>query len=135
MFLVLKSNGPIARVPISPPRCARVSTVERLRTSNAVFTGRVLEIRESEGTQVVKFDVSKSWKYVHAKEVVVINNVHHEGPYFRESKSYLVFAYLNNGRLITGACSGTIDVELVSYEIDELNKWQRRSRSHRDSKR
>jgi len=134
-ILVATTNGAHARARVAPPRCMRLSTVERIRISHAVFTGRVLEIQESEGIQEVKFKLSKSWKYVRTKEVAVTNYIHHEGPYFKRGNSYLVFASLQNGSLVTGGCSGTIEVEKVSYEIDELDKWQQRNKSRRGSKR
>jgi len=96
---------------ISAPKCTLVAAVERLKTSKAVFSGRVIEIKESEGIQVVRFSVSKSWKYVRASEVTVTNYVHHEGPYFHQGKTYLVYAHLRKGKLSTGGCSGTMHGE------------------------
>ena len=132
--LIVVVNVAPADRRVYPPKCALVSAVERLKASKAVFIGPVVEIQESEGIQVVKFNVSKSWKYVRASEVVVINYVHHEGPYFHRGKSYLVFANLRDGRLATGGCSGTVDVENVRYEINELDKWQGRNKSQRRPK-
>ncbi|HSE24957.1 MAG TPA: hypothetical protein VLB68_25075 [Pyrinomonadaceae bacterium] len=127
-MLVLTTSVCYAHRVVHAPKCALVSAVERLKASNAVFSGRVIEIHESEGMQVVKLNVSKSWKYVRSREVVLTNYIHHEGPYFEQGKSYLVFAYLRNGRLATRGCSGTIAIESVRYEIDELDKWQERNR-------
>ena len=119
---------------ISAPKCALVAAVERLKTSKAVFTGRVIGMKEAEGIQAVRFSVSKSWKYVRASEVTVTNYVHREGPYFRQAKSYLVYAYLRKGALSTGGCSGTVEVEYASNDLSQLDKWQERNKCQRRSK-
>ena len=109
---------------VGVPKCALATPVERLKTSKAVFTGRVIEIQEADGIQIVKFTVRKSWKYVRGKETTIVNYVHHEGPYFRKGQNYLVFAYARRGMLTTGACSGTIDVEFAGDEMQALDKWK-----------
>jgi len=129
IFLIVSSNlaSPYRRP--YPPRCFIVAPVERLKISKAVFSGLVLEVKESEGIQVVKFSVSKSWKYARAGEVTVINLVHHEGPYFRQGRSYLVYAYNREGKLSTGGCSGTLEVEYARDDIRQLDKWKARNKS------
>jgi hypothetical protein len=128
-FLVVGSNVVSAKRRVSPPKCALVAPIERLKTSKAVFSGRVLEVKESEGIQVVKFTVSKSWKYVRADEIVVTNFVHHEGPYFHQGKSYLVYAYEREGKLSTGGCSGTVEIEHARDDIRQLDKWKARNKA------
>lgn len=133
-FLVVGSNAVSANRRVSSPKCAFVSPVERLKTSQAVFSGRVIEVEESEGIQVVKFTVSKSWKYVRADEIVVTNFVHHESPDFHQGKSYLVYAYEREGKLSTGRCSGTVEVEYARDEIRQLDKWKARNKSKYQAK-
>ena len=119
---------PASRKPI-PPKCAFITPIERLKTSKAVFSGRVIEVKESEGIQVARFKVSKSWKYVGAGELIVTNYIHHEGPYFHQGKGYLVYAYERDGKLSTGGCSGTGEVEFAQDQIKQLDKWKARNRS------
>lgn len=116
------------------PKCALVTPIERLKTSKAVFSGRVIEVKESEWIQVAKFRVSKSWKYIRAGEVVVTNYIHHEGPYFHRGKNYLVYAYQREGKLSTGGCSGTIEVKHAQAQIKHLDKWKARNKSQRRAK-
>jgi len=118
-----------------PPKCAFVTPIERLQTSKAVFSGRVIEVKESEGIQVARFKVSQSWKYIRADEIIVTNYIHHEGPYFHQGKSYLVYAYEREGKLSTGGCSGTVQVEYAQAEIKQLDKWKARIKSHGRTKR
>ena len=111
------------------PKCAFETPVERLKTSKAVFSGEAIEVRESEGVQVVMFRVSRSWKNARVREITVTNFVHHEGPYFQRGKRYLVYAYEQNGKLSTGACSGTGEVEYAQDSIKQLDKWSLRNKS------
>ena len=129
IFLFVSPNFASAYRRTNPPRCLIVAPVERLKISKAVFSGLVLEVKGSEGIQVVKFSVAKSWKYVREGEVIVTNMVHHEGPYFRQGRSYLVYAYNREGKLSTGGCSGTLEVEYARDEIRQLDKWKARNKS------
>ncbi len=117
-----------SRKPI-PPKCAFVTPIERLKTSKAVFSGRVIEVKESEGIQVARFKVSKSWKYTRAGELIVTNHIHHEGPYFHEGKGYLVYAYEREGKLSTGGCSGTVEFGYAQDQMKQLDKWKARNKS------
>lgn len=128
-FMIVGPDLASAHRKVSLPRCLNVAPVERLKTAKAVFAGRVIEVKESGGVQVVKFSVSKSWKYVRAGEVVVTNFIHHEGPYFHRGKNYLVYANEREGQLSTGACSGTVEVEDARDEIRQLDKWKARNKS------
>jgi len=117
-----------SRKPI-PPKCGFVTPIERLKISKAVFSGRVIEVKESEGIQVARFKVSKSWKYLRAGELLVTNYIHHEGPYFHQGKDYLVYAHEREGKLSTGGCSGTGEVEFAQAQIKQLDKWKARNKS------
>ena len=134
VLLIASPNLASAYRRTDPPRCLIVAPVERLKFSKAVFTGSVVEVKESEGIQVVKFSVARSWKCVRASEVMVTNLVHHEGPYFRQGRSYLVYAYNREGKLSTGGCSGTVEVEYARDEIRQLDKWKARNKSQARAK-
>ena len=129
IFLIVSPSLVSAYPRPHRPRCLLIAPVERLKISKAVFSGLVVEVKESEGVQVVKFSVAKSWKHVRAGEVTVTNLVHHEGPYFRQGKSYLVYAYDREGKLSTGGCSGTLEVEFARDDIRQLDKWKVRNKS------
>jgi len=90
LLVVYPLGTSASRKPI-PPKCAFVTPIERLKTSKAVFSGHVIEVRDSEGIQVARFKVSKSWKYIRTDELTVTNHIHHEGPYFHQVKDYLVY--------------------------------------------
>ena len=126
--LLLLTKFPIVHAMFLP-KCDFVTPVERLRTSNAVFSGKVIEVIETEGIQRTKFRVSKSWKNVGVKEITIVNVIHHEGPYFERGKSYLVYAWKQKGHLMTGGCSGTGEVEQAQNEIEQLDKWHAHNKS------
>src|SRR5439155_5517403 len=94
--LVLVGSGwglPAHAVPSSPtPKCDVEPLAQMMKRSAAVFSGRAVEVNGSEETQVVRLAVTKSWKGVRTSEVTLTNFVHHEGPFFRQGQSYLVFA-------------------------------------------
>jgi hypothetical protein len=127
-FLIVYPVATSASRPIHP-KCDFVTPIERLKTSKAVFSGRVIEIQESKGIQVARFKVSKSWKYLRAGELFVTNYIHHEGPYFYQGRDYLVYAYERGGNLSTGRCSGTREVKYAQAEIKQLDTWKARNRS------
>lgn len=129
LFLIVSPNLVSAYRTTNRPRCLLIAPVERLKISKAVFSGLVIQVKESEGVQVVSFSIAKSWKHVRAGEVTVTNFVHHEGPYFRQGKSYLVYAYGREGKLSTGGCSGTVEVEFARDDIRQLDKWKVRNKS------
>jgi hypothetical protein len=108
-----------------------MSAIERANLYKAVFSGQVLDVKKSGELEEVKFKVLKSWKYVPGNEVVVFNYPHHEAPHYDLSKSYLVFASVDSGRLETHICSGTVEIEFAQKEMRQLDRWWRRNRSKR----
>jgi hypothetical protein len=42
----------------------------------------------------------------------------------------LVYTYERRGKLSTGGCSGTVEVEHARADIRQLDKWKARNKSH-----
>jgi hypothetical protein len=112
------------------PKCDFKSAAQLADGSAAVFSGSVIKVSRSEQTQIVRLAVTKSWKGVRTTEVILTNDVHHEGPFFSKGRSYLVFADYRRGKLTTGRCSGTVDLKIAYHKIPSLDRWK----AHRKSR-
>ena len=113
---------------LTEARCRVVPVPERLRRSQAVFTGKVISIEVVERAERVRLRVTKSWKGPLRGEVVISNARHHEASHYEEGRSYLVFAANYEGNLWTGICSGTVNVESAGAEIKMLDRLTKRKR-------
>jgi hypothetical protein len=111
--------------------CVSVPLEKHLRTSDAVFSGEVVGIDESDlspgpGPRLgkVAFDVSDVWKGVSEESVAVYG----QGPEatcgidFEEGESYLVYAYRSNGggALQTDLCNATKPLEAAERDLQVL---------------
>jgi len=74
LTVAMLSNAP------AQAKCLMVPTLKRLKQSRAVFIGEVLDIKEGEGNEQVRFRITRSWKGVSRGEVVISNFRHHEAP-------------------------------------------------------
>jgi hypothetical protein len=131
LALNLALAGALASAASLNPKCGFETPVQMLNRSSAVFSGRVVEIKGSEQIQIVRFAVTKSWKGARTTDITLTNVVHHEGPFFREGHSYLVFAWGGHRKLRTGACSGTVELDSAGQTIRELDRWRARRISRR----
>jgi hypothetical protein len=113
------------------PNCLDETPAQRLKHSSAVFTGRVVKLAGSDETQIVTLSVIKSWKGVRSTELTLRNVVTPESVFFREGRNYLVFAYGNDSKLTTGACSA-FELESAGRTVRSLNRMQARRRSPGD---
>jgi hypothetical protein len=112
--------------------CAQAPTLaEESRTSDAVFSGEVLDIEENElapgpGPPLgrVTFDVREAWKGVSEESIVVYGQGNEVscGIDFEKDRSYLVYAYRSSDgpgdHLETGFCNAT--KPLAEAEADLL---------------
>src|SRR5437867_10121442 len=99
----------------SAPKCLYPFPIaQRFAGSQAVFSGRVVEIRGSP-EEKIRFTIFKSWKNVHSAEVVLLNDPGAEAaPKYRVGESYLVFANGDRDTLTTGACSYVVELRYAS---------------------
>ena len=131
IMLHLTLAGALASPGSFNPKCGFETPVQMLNRSSAVFSGRVVEIKGSEEIQTVRLAVTKSWKGVRTTDITLSNLVHHEGPFFREGHSYLVFTWVGDGKPTTGRCSGTVELDYAAQTIRALDRWKARHRSNR----
>src|SRR5690606_26618809 len=106
---------------------------EKYRDSASVFLGTVDEVvylgeENALGDEliVVTFSVLQSWKG--ASGTVTLNTAYNRsscsGYWFRESETYLVYAYDIDGKLDTKYCGGvvpTASAEALDSDVSELN--------------
>jgi Tissue inhibitor of metalloproteinase len=111
--------------------CAGAPLEDHLRTSDAVFSGEVVDIDESDLSRgpwprlgKVTFDVSEVWKGVSEEPVAVYG----QGPEatcgidFEEGESYLVYAYRSSGggALQTDLCNETKPLAAAERDLQLL---------------
>ena len=102
-------------------------SAERKRAA-AVFSGRVIEVRgrkgagRTPGRVEAVFEVGRAWKGVAGKQVSVYTPSDSAacGYGFEAGRSYLVYAYGEEGGLTTGLCSRTKRLEEAGADLDEL---------------
>ncbi len=113
LFAVLMVVGlllPAWAEPCWACSCIETTKKEQAKQADAVFTGRVVEIRNGqEGQLKVRFNVRKVYKGA-VKESQVVRTANNEaacGIEFESGKRYTVFAEKSDGKYLTGLCSGT----------------------------
>lgn len=107
--------------------------LEALESSSAVFTGKVVGIKEPKGTIIssadpvkVTFEVDSSWKGVEGNKVTLTTALSSAscGFEFVEGESYIVYAYANDeddsGKLEASLCSRTKLLASASEDLKVL---------------
>ncbi len=101
-----------------------------LRNADAVFTGRVVSVRnprpwwrrDPDPQRRVTLRVDRAWKGVDSRTVVMIMGLSSSCEFqFRRGESYLVFAYRRqNGALGTSICSRTETIDRAAAAVRDL---------------
>lgn len=118
------SPGPEAN---SAVRCqVQPKSVEgSLRKSAAVFVGEVMEINDASSLKEVRLRVDRSWKGIETEEVIVLVTRTSESPRYAVGERYLVFANLQDGKLLTGNCSRTKRIEYADEDLQQLGEGKK----------
>ena len=129
-YLCFSLNVGIAQPSNSSPKCLYPFPLKlRMQTSNAVFSGQVLEIKKREEFEEVRFKVLRSWKNIHSDKVVLFNYPNEEAAIsYQVGESYLVFAYGSENQLATGACPQVELLRNARGTIRQLERWQRQNK-------
>ncbi|MDQ0875424.1 hypothetical protein QFZ77_004083 [Paenibacillus sp. V4I3] len=117
--------------------CVGGSITEKLERSDAVFTGRVIEVGGTKNGDIGKlrkytFEVNKAWKGQITKNISIYSydgDGASCGYKFKGNESYLVYSYLgNDGELETNFCTGNLgylsaksELGLLGQEIEVKN--------------
>src|SRR5690348_13992737 len=95
---------------VALPRCMTTTPAQGFEQADAVFRGRVTNIgfHWFSSTEPVTFAVEQSSKGIDSNQVVVYAAPYDsEGYRFQSGTTYIVYAYLSDGKLYTSMCSHT----------------------------
>jgi hypothetical protein len=111
--------------------CAGGNITEKLERSDAVFTGRVIEIGGTKNGDIGKlrkytFEVDQAWKGQITKNTSIYSYDGGEascGYKFKDNESYLVYSYLGtDGELETNFCTGNTEYQKAKSELGLLGQ-------------
>jgi hypothetical protein len=111
--------------------CVGGSITEKLERSDAVFTGRVIEVGGTKNSDIGKlrkyiFEVNNAWKGQITKNISIYSydgDGASCGYKFKSNESYLVYSYLgNDGALETNFCTGNTEYEKAKNELGLLGQ-------------
>ncbi len=105
-------------------RCVATTPAENFKDAQTVFRGRITNVgfRWFSGMQPVTFEVEQSWKGVDLNQVTIYAAPESgEGYQFKSGETYVVYAGQHNGKLYTGACSGTSALKDAASQLSDLS--------------
>ena len=116
--------------------CEAPSQRKNFRKSEAVFVGKVLEIKESNNNRVadsigmnkvydITFEVEKSWKDKTSKQITVVSDNGYlvcGGFPFAVGKQYLVYAK-GKDLIVISDCDRTVPIDAGEKDIKNLNSF------------
>jgi hypothetical protein len=110
-----------------PNRTLKQQVIEARKKSEAVFSGKVIEVIENPQVfyVIVKFKVQRSWKQISTDEVTVFTGRGNGdcGYRFEVGESYLVYAYkYNESELGTNICQRTMKLADAAEDLKVLGK-------------
>lgn len=126
----------LIRLPDAGYACSCVKpppVKEAVNKASAVFSGKVVEIKEQSGLfqssadpLKVVFDVKKTWKGTDQTQVIVYtaSNSASCGFHFELNQEYLVYAFARDGKLQTTLCSRTADLASAQGDLKVLGEGQ-----------
>jgi hypothetical protein len=125
-FTFLPSSYRVSSTPrcIVEPKSVKVA----LKQSAAVFSGEVLELKRGGNYIEARLRVERSWKGIDAEEVSVLADSTVESPHYRVGQRYLVFAGTREGKLFTGNCSRTKELEYAQGDLQQLGEGKTKQR-------
>lgn len=110
-----------------PSRTLKQQVIEARNKSEAVFSGKVIEVVENPQVfyVIVRFKVQRSWKQISTDEVRVFTGRGSGdcGYRFEVGESYLVYAYkYNESELGTNICQRTMRLTDAAEDLKVLGK-------------
>ncbi len=125
LIIPLFVSGLLSSQPsLASPRCLESTVSKRLKSSTAVFTGEALAVSPVDHFLETRFKVLESFKgtTVDTKLKVVTDSISAETPKFELGRTYLVFAHGRDGKLMAGACAGTVEIQYAKQSIGKLRR-------------
>lgn len=104
-------------------KCVKVPSVEKeLESSEAVFSGKIIDITTSNNNRKILFEVEETWKGVSQTEIILKDEWSSCSLDFIEGESYLVYADEFQGELTTNICDRTKELSGAGEDIAKLGK-------------
>jgi hypothetical protein len=104
-------------------KCVEPQTVKKeLESSEAVFSGKIIDIRTEKNNRNIIFEVEETWKGVSQTQIILKDEWSSCSLDFFEGESYLVYAYDFQGELITNICDRTKDLSGAGEDLATLGK-------------
>jgi hypothetical protein len=102
-------------------KCVEEKSVEKeLETSEAVFGGKVIEIKNENSNRKILFEVEDTWKGVSQTEIILEDEWSSCSTDFYEGESYLVYAHEFQGELTTDICDRTRELSSAGDDLATL---------------
>ncbi|WLR57489.1 hypothetical protein LC048_11900 [Mesobacillus subterraneus] len=104
-------------------KCVKEKSVEKeLESSKAVFSGKVIDIKNKNNKRKILFEVEDTWKDVSQTEIILEDEWSSCSIDFFKGESYLVYAYEFQGQLTTNICDRTKELSSAGEDFVTLGK-------------
>lgn len=104
-------------------KCEEPPSVEQeLEKSKAVFSGKVIDIKNVKNNRKILFEVEDTWKGVSETQTILADELSSCSLDFIEGESYLIYAYEFQGDLTTNICDRTKELRSAMEDLAALGK-------------
>ncbi len=104
-------------------KCSGPPSVEQeLERSEAVFKGKIIDIKNKRTNRKILFEVEETWKGLSNTQIILTEELSSCSLDFFEGNSYLVDAYEIQGELTTNMCDRTKDLSDAGEDLLALGK-------------
>lgn len=106
------------------PGSKYLSAHEALKTSDVVFTGKIVEVMKgaSRDEYDVKFKIDSVWKKDVGESVVLRTHRGACGFFGKKGGEYLIYAYVRKGKLTTHGCTRTRYLADAGEDLKEFEE-------------
>jgi len=120
IFFAANATGTFACSCVTPS-----AVKEEIKTTDAVFSGKVTSVSKFRGAWKVKFRVEKTWKGSLPKTITLVTAQDSAmcGYNFKARKKYLIYAKRDDkNKLSVSLCSRTAELSKASEDVKVLDK-------------
>jgi hypothetical protein len=98
------------------------SVEQELERSKAVFSGKIIDVKNEDNNRKILFEVDETWKGVSESQIILTDELSSCSLDFHEGESYLVYAYEFQGELTTNTCDRTKEISGAGEDLATLGK-------------
>jgi hypothetical protein len=104
-------------------KCVEPPSVEKeFERSKAVFSGKVIDIRNDKNNRNILFEINETWKGISQTQIILRDELSSCSLNFFEGESYLVYAYDFKDELTTNICDRTKELSSADEDLATLGK-------------